>query len=152
ETAVESATLSALRREINPLVILDDVEQLDYRTETQLRRSTTGARFRSTASRKTGFRVEESGTGDSLYVITSINLPTNRPLLSRAWFFHFDRKFFQPQFKNNLDLRQRIVGSRSELMSLLLDVIARAFAINEADGLPDPSEFGPLPVERTAIP
>src|ERR1041385_3075540 len=104
-----SATEAALRRSKDPVVILDDIEYFERWLQDHLRRSSTGTRHQSVANVQGRFAVTDSGSVDSIYLITGIRVPTDPPLLSRTWLFTFSKEYFDPKFKDEMALRQSIL-------------------------------------------
>ena len=149
--SLESATQAALRRSVEPLVLLDDIERPPQWLRDHLRRSSTGTRHRTVGRAETGFEVEDSGPVNSIYVLTAIRIPTDPPLLSRTWLFNFDKNYGHPEFPGEDTVKTEIDLLRASFLSLLLDVLASALQIEQEDGLPVLTEYGRLPNERTSM-
>jgi hypothetical protein len=144
----QSATEAALRRSKDPLVILDDIEVFQSWLQDHLRRSSTGTRHQSVANVQGKFAVTDSGSVESIYLITGIRVPTDPPLLSRTWLFTFSKEYFDPKFKNEMALRESIKLYRPMLLSFMMELLSETLGLL-AEGPLDLSAFDPLPAERT---
>ena len=144
-----SMSEAALRRTSDPLILLDDVERLPQWMIDQLRRAATGISNRTAQSAGVDYVVQDNGERNAIHLLTAIRIPADSPLLSRLWLFTFSKEHRNPEFRNELHIREEIVRHRDEILSFLLSVLAGAFKLQEKEGFPDLSSYGPLPAPRT---
>lgn len=149
ESALVASTAAALRRDTDPFLILDDVEKLPGWMKDHLRKASTGIRQKSVRSEQQVFQVENANAQQPIYVLTAIRIPTDPALLTRTWFFNYAKAHFNPEFKNEMKLREQILEKRDVLMSFWAHLLSETLKSENIEGLPDLCAFEPLPAQRT---
>ena len=119
--------------------------------DTIVRRSATGIKRMSVRNAKDNFQVEKGDPIQSIYILTAIRIPTDSALLTRIWFFNYNKQNFRESFKDEVRLRQEILDNRDTLLSFCVQLLAETFKLHAEANWPDLSGYEPVAAPRTQL-
>src|SRR5262249_49903367 len=111
----------------------------------------TGVRQKRVRTEKHAFQVQHGDQSQSIYILTAIRIPTDSALLTRIWFFNYDKQHFGVDFGDEMAVRQQILDNRDSLLSFWLHLLSQTLKLQAQNGWPNLSDHEPLPAHRTRM-